>query len=140
MRVRLERCEALISLKKVHINGDDISTVFRGGGLGKIELLDADISESDRFRFKTIVGNRMCGRIEFKLCKLGAMSEVIYVMHLGRRLDGTRATLRVKCTPGRHATILVQDRHEAPPLDVHISPTLSAPVSCIHILCTQSQI
>jgi len=36
---------------------DDKSIEFRGGGLERIELLELDISESDRFRFSNILGN-----------------------------------------------------------------------------------
>lgn len=36
---------------------DDISIAFRGGGLERIEELELDISESDRFRFSSIPGS-----------------------------------------------------------------------------------
>jgi hypothetical protein len=48
-----------MSLRNGEIEGDedDISTAFSGGGLERIELLELDISESDRFRFSSIMSS-----------------------------------------------------------------------------------
>jgi len=48
-----------MSLRPGEIEGDkdDISMEFRGGWLERIELLELDISESDRFRFSSILGS-----------------------------------------------------------------------------------
>jgi hypothetical protein len=48
-----------VSLRNGEIEGneDDISIAFRGGGLDRIELLELEISESDRFRFSSILSS-----------------------------------------------------------------------------------
>ena len=58
LRVRLERCGAFTSLRNGDIEReeDDISIAFSGEP-ERIELLELEISESDRFRFSSILSS-----------------------------------------------------------------------------------